>query len=458
MAHKILFLLIAFLSPLLTAMGADNRFTLVIDAGHGGYDSGAKGVNSYEKNLTLRYALAFGQAVERECPDVRVIYTRTKDVFLPLHERADIANRNKADLFISFHINALDRGRISHGFQSYTLGTGERTGMQGLKENLEVAKRENSVIFMEKDYKTNYKGLENSAESDIMFEFIADKNRERSVELSRLMQREVCKATGRVDGGSHQNNLAVLRLTSMPAILLELGFITTPNEENFLNTDSALDLYTQGIYNAFVNYKNRHDDNIDVPYRAPKADISLAIQETKARATVQPQTADEPATQKAQPAREKPQPSKETATVSKETSGVSKGKQLSVRERAELSKEKPQNTKEKPRQAKEKAQAEAKNSQAERKDAPVFKIQILSSKTKVDNDSRHFKGLKGCESYAEGSYIKYTYGSSTNYNEIYRLRKEVVEKFPEAFIVAFKNGQKINVSDGIKEFLANKKK
>lgn len=458
MAHKILLLLIAFLLPLLTAMGADNRFTLVIDAGHGGHDSGAKGIISYEKNLTLRYALAFGQAVERGCPDVKVIYTRTKDVFLPLHERADIANRNKADLFISFHINALDHGKISHGFQSYTLGTGERTGSQGLKENLEVAKRENSVILMEKDYKTNYKGLENSAEGDIMFEFIADKNRERSVELSKLMQREVCKATGRVDGGSHQNNLAVLRLTSMPAILLELGFITTPDEENFLNTDSALQLYTQGIYNAFVTYKNKHDDSIDVPYRDSKADISAAVQETKARLAAQTQTADEPKPQKAQPVSEKPQPAKETAKASKEASKASKEKTQPVKEKAEPSKEKPQNAKEKPRLAKEKPQADAKDSQTQKKDAPVFKIQIFSSKTKVDNDNQHFKGLKGCESYAEGSYIKYTYGSSTNYNEIYRLRKEVAEKFPEAFIVAFKNGKKINVNDGIKEFLANKKK
>ena len=181
MLRKYVFVLTVLLTTVLSAFGADQRFVLVIDAGHGGHDSGAKGAISYEKNLTLRYALAFGKAVQQNCPDVKVIFTRTSDVFLPLHERADIANRNKADLFMSFHINALESGRISHGFQSYTLGTGERTGSKGLRENVEVAKRENSVIFLEKDYATRYRGLENSAESDIMFEFIADKNRERSV-------------------------------------------------------------------------------------------------------------------------------------------------------------------------------------------------------------------------------------------------------------------------------------
>lgn len=429
---KTVFLVITVFFLSLVTASADNRFTLVIDAGHGGHDSGAKGAISYEKNLTLRYALAFGKAVKEKCPDVKVIYTRQTDVFLPLHERADIANRNKADLFISFHINALDGGHISRGFQSYTLGTGERTGTKGLKENVEVAKRENSVIFMEKDYKTRYKGLENSAESDIMFEFIADKNRERSVDLSRMMQREVCKATGRANGGPHQNNLAVLRLTSMPAILLELGFITTPDEETYLNTDTALDAYTKGILNAFIMYKNKYGSaDINVPYRDNSNNNydDAPVQISSGRSIVADNDDND----------DSPKPVNATKAVPSRRNRSSNDVKSSSDARSSRVSSKVQTSK-------------------VVKSKPVFKVQIFSSKVKVKDGDSQFKGLKGCESYEEGSYTKYTYGSSNNYNEIYRLRKDILEKFPTAFIVAFKDGKKMDVNEGIKEFLANKKK
>ena len=212
--------------------GANKKFTLVIDPGHGGNDAGAIGAISKEKNLTLKFALAFGQMVERNCPDVKVIYTRKTDRFVELYRRAEIANNNKADLFISVHINAVPRGRIARGFQTYTLGTSKRTGKRnGVEQNLEVAKRENAVILLEKDYKQTYQGYDpNSPESNIMFEFIQDKNMENSVELAKYMQRYVCQATGRQDMGAQQDNLAVLRLSSMPGCLIELGFISTRDE------------------------------------------------------------------------------------------------------------------------------------------------------------------------------------------------------------------------------------
>ena len=434
MLRKFVFVLTVLLSTVLSAFGADQRFVLVIDAGHGGHDCGAKGAISYEKNLTLRYALAFGKAVQQNCPDVKVIFTRTSDVFLPLHERADIANRNKADLFMSFHINALEGGRISHGFQSYTLGTGERTGSKGLRENVEVAKRENSVIFLEKDYATRYRGLENSAESDIMFEFIADKNRERSVDFSRLLQREVCKATGRVNGGPHQNNLAVLRLTSMPAILLELGFITTPDEETYLNTDSALDAYTQGILKAFVAYKKKYGGaDINIPFRDNDDDDDTPLKGTPAQVSASDDDDDDRPVRKVTTTRRRSQ--KPQAKLGDSTDKPdSDSKKVAPKRQISSSQPKVVTSK------------------------PVFKVQIFSSKVKVKDGSSQFKGLKGCESYEEGSYTKYTYGASNNYNEIYRLRKELIEKFPTAFIVAFKDGKKMDVNEGIKEFLANKKK
>ena len=205
MCKKIVLFLITICCFVVSADAASKKFTLVIDAGHGGHDTGAVGAISKEKNLTLKFALAFGRMVERNW----------------------IANRNKADLFISVHINALPKGRVARGFQTYTLGSSKRTGKKtGVFQNLEVAKRENSVIFLEKDYKQTYHGYDpNSPESNIMFEFIQDKNMENSVELAKYMQRYVCRATGRQDMGAQQDNLAVLRLSSMPGCLIELGFI-----------------------------------------------------------------------------------------------------------------------------------------------------------------------------------------------------------------------------------------
>ena len=158
------------------AMADDRKFVLVIDAGHGGHDAGAVGSFMKEKDINLNTALAFGQYVERNCQDVKVVYTRTKDVFVPLHRRAEIANRNHADVFISIHTNALPAGRIARGVETYTMG------MRRADEKLSAAQRENSVITIEEDYEEHYAGYDpNSPESAIMFEFIHDKNMAKSV-------------------------------------------------------------------------------------------------------------------------------------------------------------------------------------------------------------------------------------------------------------------------------------
>ena len=408
--RKRVFSLITLLCFALAVVAAGKRFTLVIDAGHGGGDNGAPGAYSNEKDLTLKYALAFGRYVERNCPDVKVIYTRTTDIFVTLAGRADIANRNKADLFLSFHINAITGSKSAHGFQSWTLGRGAQSGDRGIKANVDVAKRENSVMFLEKDYKKVYKELDaNAAESDIMYEFIADKNRERSVELSRLMQQYVCAATGRVNGGSHQNNLAVLRLTSMPSCLLELGFISTPDEEDFLNADSSVPLYVQGVFNAFMKYREHYDSNISVPYKPIKDEPVI------------PQVVP-PSYQNEAPV-PKPARKKKVAVAAPEV----------------------------------KAQPDAtpdKDTAAQ----PVFKVQLFVTSQALRNDDSRLKGLDGVDFYREGALFKYTCGTSANYNEIYKLRKQLLERFPDAFIVAFVAGQKCNINEAIRTFKAHKNK
>lgn len=408
MGKKIIFFLLILISFSAMAFSADKRFTLVIDAGHGGHDSGAKGAFSYEKDINLNVALAFGRYVERNCPDVKVVYTRKTDVFIPLHKRADIANKNKADVFISIHTNALPAGHIARGLETYTMG------MRRSDEKLSAAKRENSVIMIEKDYKEHYEGYDpNSPESTIMFEFIHDRNMSKSVELAKYVQSSVCSTAGRQNKGVKQDVFLVLRETSMPACLIELGFITTPDEERFLNDKDNIDKMAKGIYQAFVKYKEKYNKGFTVPYNSPK-DSTIDIP------SIVPDKVNEP---------EKPKAKRQT------------------RRRVETQRTEEEKPKEETIEKENKADAADEPS-----DKPVFKIQIFASSRTLRAGSSQFKGLENVGSYKEGDWVKYTYGSSTDYNEIYRLRKTILDKFPEAFIIAFKNGEKMNVNQAIREF------
>ena len=404
----------------MTSLAANKRFTLVIDPGHGGHDAGALGAISKEKNINLAVALRFGKYVEQNLPEVRVIYTRKTDVFIPLNERANIANRANADLFISVHTNALPAGKVARGFETYTLG------MHRAKDNLDVAMRENSVISMEKDYQQRYQGFDpRSSESYIIFEFIQGKNMERSVELARMIQRGVCDGANRPDKGVHQAGFLVLRETSMPGCLIELGFITTPDEERLLNNDSRVDDIARGIYEAFAKYKNKYDRSVSVPYRAKDSEeVNIP----------------------------KIVPDQEPAP---KTRVVTRGKQPK-REEATPEQPKREVKKQEPKKEVKKQETKKDVKKAEIADAPVFKLQIFVGSRNLRKGDAHFKGETDYDSFQEGNLVKYTLGASTNYNEIYRLRKEKLDKFPEAFIIAFKNGQKYDVNQAIREFKQNR--
>lgn len=410
MCKKITLLLALMCMLVVTAFAANKRFTLVIDPGHGGHDAGARGAISMEKNINLTVALRFGKYVEQNMPEVRVIYTRKQDVFIPLHERANIANRANADLFISVHTNALPAGKVARGFETYTLG------MHRAKDNLDVAMRENSVISMEKGFEQTYEGFDpKSSESYIIFEFIQGKNMERSVDLARMIQRSVCDSGCRPDKGVHQAGFLVLRETSMPSCLIELGFITTPDEERLLNDNAKVDDIAKGIYEAFAKYKNKYDRSVSVPYRA----------------------------------------------ADRQESTLPKIVPDSYKEEAENRRVKKQEPVRKTRAAKtddsdRKADTVASQSRNAPKDAPVFKLQIFVGNRNLRKGDAHFKGETEFDSFQEGNLVKYTLGASTNYNEIYRLRKEKMEKFPEAFIIAFKNGKKYDVNQAIREFKQNR--
>ena len=418
MGKRIIFALLILASFSVAVFGADKRFTLVIDAGHGGHDVGAKGAFSYEKNINLKVALTFGRYVENNCPDVKVVYTRKTDVFIPLHRRAEIANKNKADVFISIHTNALPKGHIARGLETYTMG------MRRSDEKLSAAQRENSVIMIEEDYKEHYEGYDpNSPESAIMFEFMHDKNMAQSVELAKYVQTSVCAIAKRPNKGVKQDVFLVLRETSMPACLIELGFITTPDEEKFLNNNDNIDKLAKGIYEAFEKYKNKYDKNITVPYKAQKKRKPEVPQ-------IVPSKADDDKEESHRSERMMENNVQTTSDDEKDT------EQKNTRDTDD---------------AKDAAEETAPTD-----GRPVFKVQILASSRSLRPTSNHFKGLEGIDSYNEGNLIKYTYGASTDYNEIYRLRKSILDKFPEAFIIAFKNGEKMDVRQAISEFKSNK--
>ena len=538
------FILILFAAVAMAA--GKHKFTLVIDPGHGGHDVGAMGKFSKEKDINLRTALAFGKYVERNCSDVKVIYTRKTDVFVTLHGRAEIANKAKADLFISIHTNSLPGKKISRGLETYTLG------MHRASDNLDVAKRENSVILVEKDYKKHYEGFDpNSSESYIIFEFLQDHNMAKSVELAKLVQSNVCSTANRPNKGVKQAGFLVLRETSMPSCLIELGFISTSDEEKILNTESEVDKMARGIYQAFVKYKNNYNGGSSSSTKAPvqieeprQQEPELEIREVvnmkqlpnpseieigqmpmvvpaqseipnrnqernqairpqqniaqNQRATVNqqnvaqnqsqvqrqnqqvrrepehPQAQTLPMPQQPAPAQqpqaqtlpqvEHPRPAQQPQAHTlpqEQPQVVTKSQKVEVTPapKAEQTEPKaqPMPKKEPVRQQLNIPRSTANSSTHKAPvGAPVFKVQIFVSDKVLDPKDTRLKG-EAPSYYKEGRVFKYTLGASTDYNEISQLRKDLAAKFPGCFIVAFKNGEKVNTNDAIIEFKLNQR-
>lgn len=245
--HIVSLLLLFFISATMMADG----FKVVLDAGHGGKDPGAVGSvkTNREKDINLAVVKEIGRLLAANNPDVKVVYTRTTDVFVELGKRAEIANNEKADLFISVHVNALPGGKRATGVQSYTLN------LSTASANLEVEKRENSVINLESSGARSKYKYNDTSEAMIMWEIMQDTDMKESVSFAKMAQKEMVNTGGRRNMGVQQANLAVLRLTYMPSVLLEIGYISTPSEEQYLMTDAGRNNIAKCIYNAIINYK-----------------------------------------------------------------------------------------------------------------------------------------------------------------------------------------------------------
>ena len=249
--------------------------TIVIDAGHGGKDGATPGVYSKEKDVALQTALNLGRALQDSLKDIKVIYTRESDVFIPLYERINIANNAKADLFISIHLNDMPvrvsrvvdyykkvRGRKVPVYRTVTSkSTSTRgtetfvSGTRRLGEQDEVIKRENASMFLEENYQKNYEGfIANTPESDIMLSLMKQTNRERSLKFASMLQQEYVNA-GRINRGVQEKSLAVLARAAMPAVLTEIGFVSNPEEEDYMNSPEGQNEIASGIIKAIKNYK-----------------------------------------------------------------------------------------------------------------------------------------------------------------------------------------------------------
>ena len=230
---------------------ADKSYTVVLDPGHGGKDPGAVGKFSQEKDLNLALALQVGKLLQQQYPDINVVYTRSTDVFIPLQQRSDIANKANADLFISIHTNSAE-SKTPSGVETFILGTDR------MEANLDVAMRENAVMKLESDYKTTYQGFDpNSIDSYIMFELMQNSYMDQSLRFAEQVQQRFVGHLNREDRGVRQAAFWVLLKTACPSILFEMGFISNPEEERFLNKPASMAQMAHAIVNAFGAYTHR---------------------------------------------------------------------------------------------------------------------------------------------------------------------------------------------------------
>ena len=395
-------ILVAFLLPLtLFAQRGEKITTVVIDPGHGGKDTGALGAISKEKDLNLTVALLTGDYIKKNCPDVKVIYTRERDVFVGLNERAMIANRNNADVFISIHCNSTDvKGSTAMGAETFVLGEHKNAA------NLQVAKNENSAILYEEDASEQYGDFDlNSPEAYIALSLFQQEYLNQSLQLAANVQEQFSKRVGRKDRGVQQAGFLVLWKTAMPSILIELGFISNAAEERFLASESGQVYMASAIYRAFRDFKTSFEgENATTKVVVTQETISVdepspAVEE-KPITEEKPVVAEKPVTEEKPVVEEKP--------VAEEQPVVKAAKKLTV----------------------------------------SFKVQIFISDTKVSPKDKRLANIKEVDYYEYNGSYRYTSGNFSTKEEAFARQKEVQKQgYPDAWIVCFVNGERVSMQE-----------
>jgi len=403
---------ITFLILILCILMADNTFSItsvtdgsrqfivVIDPGHGGKDPGAVNKSIREKDIVLGIGLKLGKLINENHSDVKVVYTRNTDVFIPLIERSRIANKIKADLFISLHANFCATPSI-RGTETFTLG------LHRSEDNLEIAKKENSVILLEEDYNTTYEGFDpNLSESYIMFELMQSSYLKQSVSFATEIQQQFKSHLSSTDRSVKQAGFLVLRQSSMPSVLIETGFLSNQAEANYLNSEDGQRNIALSIFEAFSKFKSKSSGSVnskatEVMTSHQKPQDTLVKQEVQ---TVNQKT------------EEKTKEEIVISTIDSEKMEPEKADTASLSNVTEIVKSENNN---------------------------YYSVQIGANITPVEPVASNFKGIKEVRREKTDQYYRYFVGNESNIENVQSILKQIKLKFPEAFIVSFVDGKKV---------------
>ncbi len=396
--------------------------TIVLDAGHGGKDAGCSGKDSKEKNLTLEYVLSLGAMISEKYPDIHVVYTRKSDEFVELYERANIANKNKADLFISIHCN-WNPNSTPYGTETYVLG------LHRAKDNLEVAKRENSSIFLENNYEKNYDGFDpNSPEGNILLSMCQNAHLSQSISLAEKIEKEFAVKSQRKSRGVRQAGFLVLRATSMPAILVETGFLSNGPEEDYMTGTKGKKQIVQNIFSGFEKYKAAVEFSADDPLAvintnktAPEMETDKEIEQQVAIAQTNPAKALE----------------KKQLSIVKENNPVEKSpefKNVQLSGNSKIKKSDPEMQK-------------SQNTSEHNDGLVEICVQLQVSKNVLDMTEPRWSPFKNIIARSESDLLKYQVvcNSMAEAAKVKSHARQV--GFPDAFICAYKSGNRISLDD-----------
>jgi len=376
------------------------QFIVVIDPGHGGKDPGAVNKSIREKDIVLGIGLKLGKLINENHSDVKVVYTRNTDVFIPLIERSRIANKIKADLFISLHANFCATPSI-RGTETFTLG------LHRSEDNLEIAKKENSVILLEEDYNTTYEGFDpNLSESYIMFELMQSSYLKQSVSFATEIQQQFKSHLSSTDRSVKQAGFLVLRQSSMPSVLIETGFLSNQAEANYLNSEDGQRNIALSIFEAFSKFKSKSSGSVnskatEVMTSHQKPQDTLVKQEVQ---TVNQKT------------EEKTKEEIVISTIDSEKMEPEKADTASLSNVTEIVKSENNN---------------------------YYSVQIGANITPVEPVASNFKGIKEVRREKTDQYYRYFVGNESNIENVQSILKQIKLKFPEAFIVSFVDGKKV---------------